>query len=91
MNIELTSFWVELVPENDHSWLISTPIVQPWVWVSATHVGPSANLLLPSGVLVLVGISMAGPAPKMILPPSGFLGEKKKLCVVSPMPVCPVW
>ena len=36
--------------------------------------------------LLPVGSSSAGPAPQMRPPAVGFLGEKKKLCTMSPTP-----
>ena len=51
-------------------------------------VGPMEKRSLPSAVLVLVGTINAGPAPTDSQPPSRALGDRKKLWVVSPSPVC---
>ncbi|MNP55367.1 hypothetical protein D3C76_1500100 [compost metagenome] len=67
-------------------WLASMPRVQPFDCLSATAVGPRPHCSLPSNSSLPVGINKAGPAPRIQPLSVGLLGEKKKLCVMSPAP-----
>jgi hypothetical protein len=50
-----------------------------------TKVGPALHLPLSISGSVPVGQAIAGPMPQ-VTPPGVLLGEKKKLCSVSPRP-----
>ena len=50
-------------------------------------VGPIAHFFAESSSSLPVGIRKAGPAPQINPLAVGFFGEKKRLCVMSPMPV----
>src|ERR1700748_2798623 len=64
------------------------PIVHGPACFNATVVGPAPHLPEPRYLSVADGTKIPGTMPKIILPGSGFLGEKNRLCVRSPNPVC---
>ena len=76
-----------LSPATDQMWLPSTAAVHGPVWRKATAVGPSPHLSVVSRSLEPVGSSITGPMPQIQPRAVGTLGEKKKLCTVSLMPV----
>jgi len=51
-----------------------------------TAVGPNPHLRPLNWSSLPVGSSSTGPAPQIRPLAVGFLGEKKKLCTMSPMP-----
>ena len=62
----------ESCPANDHTLLAKSPIVQCSGCTSATAVGPTLHLPVPSTLAVAVGIKKAGPTPQISFP--GFAG-----------------
>src|SRR5689334_20049160 len=85
MNVEFTDGRVS-DPATDQMWFIRVPTVHPWCCFSTTNVGPRPNFFEPSKSSVAVGISRAGPRRQM--KGCDLLGEKKRLCTVSPRPAC---
>ena len=66
-------------------WFARTPYVQPFSCLSRTAVGPRP--MLPAEAVVGRGRPEEDRADAQIHPPEvGSLGEKKKLCTVSPRP-----
>src|ERR1700733_8300122 len=71
-------------PATDHTLFTSAPIVHGPGCVKATTEGPMLSFPCPSTLLVAVGSTNAGPAPRIIL--AVFPGVGKKVGFISPSP-----
>src|ERR1700733_15870740 len=71
-------------PATDHTLFTSAPIVHGPGCVKATTEGPMLSFPCPSTLLVAVGSTNAGPAPRISL--CVFAGVRKKVGFISPNP-----
>src|SRR5438309_1921205 len=75
------------LPPSDQVWFVSAPIVHGPERLSSPTVGPMPHCSPAKRSFVAVGSRKIGPTPQHQPLSAAFVGDRKKLCAMSPSPV----